>query len=183
MAAKPKKLKLKDTESVAALFADDLYRYFRMGGDMENLTAKKVYSRLRGSDEKVYDHGVLLANMELTKAEIKEMLPDYSYVDDGKVSYDDVDIMFDFDLTDDDHNYLLDKLNFGDDTAAWTKEQWEVYAGEAMKLRGIREEDRYLYLKVVYHNTNEDVDFELFKKDESGDKGGKADGGTKKAKR
>ena len=51
-----KTLKLKDTESVAALFADDLYRYFQMGGDMNNLTAKKVYSKLRGSDEKVYEH-------------------------------------------------------------------------------------------------------------------------------
>ena len=144
MPTKSKKLKPKDTENVAALFADDLYRYFRMGGDMENLTAKKVYAKLRGSDEKVYDHSVLLANMELTKAEIKEMLPNYPYVDDGKVSYDDVDIMFDFDLNDGDHNYLLDKLNYGDDTAAWTKEQWEVYALEAMKLRGIREEDKYL---------------------------------------
>jgi len=76
--------------------------------------------------------------------------------------------MFDFDLTDDDHNYLMDKLNFGEGAAALTKEQQEVYALEAMKMRGIREEDAYLYLKVVYHNTNQEVDFELFKdKDDS----------------
>jgi len=164
-----KPLKLKDTENVAALFADDLVRYFNMGGDMKNITAKKVYSKLRGSDEKVYDNSLLLENMELTKAEIKETFPQYPYVDDGKVSRDDVDIMFDFDLTDDDHNYLLDRLGFGDDSTEWTKEQQETYALEAMKLRGIREEDAYLYLKVVYHNTNEEVDFSEISKDKTGD--------------
>jgi hypothetical protein len=54
---------IKDTESVAALFADDIIRYFRIGGDMKNLTAQKVYTRLRGSDEKIYDHGDLLADI------------------------------------------------------------------------------------------------------------------------
>ena len=83
MAAKSKTLKLKDTESVAALFADDLVRYFNMGGDMKNLTAKKVYAKLRGSDEKVYDHDDLAADIEATKAQIKEVLADYPYVDDG----------------------------------------------------------------------------------------------------
>ena len=53
MAKQPKKLKLKDTENVAALFADDLIRYFNMDGDMKNITAKKVYAKLRGSNEKV----------------------------------------------------------------------------------------------------------------------------------
>jgi hypothetical protein len=49
-------------------------------------------------------------------------------------------------------------------------EQSETYANEAMKLRGIREGDRYLYLKAVYHNTNEEVDFdELFKDEKTGD--------------
>jgi hypothetical protein len=167
---KPKKpLKLKDTESVASLFADDLFRYFRMGGDMKNLTAKKVYARLRGSDEKVYDSEDLLADVEKTKEEVKEFFGDYPYVDDGQISRETIDLMFDFDLTDDDHNYLLDKLNLDDDTAAWSAEHKATYLNEAMKLRGIREEDRYLYLKAVYHNTTEEVDFEELFKDETGD--------------
>jgi hypothetical protein len=157
--AKPKKLKLKDTESVAALFADDLVRYFRMGGDIKNLTAQKVYTRLRGSDEKVYNHGDLLTDIEATKAESEEFFGDYPYVNDGKESRNFVDLMFDFDLTDDDHNYLVDKLNLPDDSD-WSMEQSETYANEAMKLRGIREGDRYLYLKAIYHNTNEEVDFD-----------------------
>ena len=45
MVKKPKVLKLKDTESVASLFTDDLVRYFRTGGDMKNLTAQKVYAK------------------------------------------------------------------------------------------------------------------------------------------
>ena len=170
MPKKSKKLKREDCDSIIGPFVDDLVAYRKAGGSLKNLTAKKVYAKLRGSDEKVYDYDDLLADIEKTKAEIKVTFGDYPYIDDGKVSYEDVDIMFDFDLTDDDHNYLMDKLNFGGDAAALTKEQQEVYALEAMKLRGIREEDAYLYLKVVYHNTNEEVDFELFKdKDESGD--------------
>ena len=173
MAAKLKKLKLKDTESVAALFADDLVRYYNMGGDMKNLTAQKVYSKLRGSDDKVYDHGDLLADIEKTKAEIKETFPEYPYIDDGKISHDVVDLMFDFDLTDDDRNYLLDKLGLDDAAPEWTAEQQIEYVNEAMKLRGIREGDRYLYLKAVYHNTNEEVNFEEIFKDETGDAGKK----------
>jgi hypothetical protein len=169
--AKPKKLKLKDTESVAALFADDLARYFRMGGDMKNLTAQKVYAKLRGSDEKVYGHDDLLADIEKTKLEVKEVLGDYPYVDDGKISRETVDIMFDFDLTEDDHNYLLDKLDLDGDVEAWSAEQQAEYINEAMKLRGIREQDRYLYLKAVYHNTNEEVDFDELFKDEISDNG------------
>jgi len=134
MAAKSKTLKLKDTESVAALFADDLVRYFNMGGDMKNITAKKVYAKLRGSDEKVYDHDDLLTDIEATKTHIKEVLADYPYVDDGKISRDTVDLMFDFELTDDDHYFLLDKLNLDDDAAAWTAEQHAEYINEAMKL-------------------------------------------------
>jgi hypothetical protein len=164
-----KKLKLKDTENVAALFADDLVRYFRMGGDMKNITAEKVYTKLRGDDGKVYDHADLLADIEATKADITEVLKDYPYIDDGKESRDFVDLMFDFDLTDDDHNYLLDKLNLDDNAAAWSAEQHAAYINEAMKLRGIREGDRYLYLNAVYHNTNEEVDFDaLFKDEKSG---------------
>ena len=170
---KPKELKLKDTESVAGLFADDLVRYFNMGGDMKNLTAKKVYAKLRGSDEKVYDHGDLLADIEKTKEDMKDIITDYPYVDDGKINRETVDLMFDFDLTNDDHNYLLDKLNLDGDAATWTAEQHAEYINEAMKLRGIREEDRYLYLKAVYHNTNEEVDFDELFKDEAGDGGKK----------
>jgi hypothetical protein len=85
-----------------------------MGGDMKNLTAKKVYAKLRGSDEKVYDHADLLSDVEATKAEVKEVFADYPYVDDGKASCDTIDLMFDFDLTDDDHGSLLDKLNLDD---------------------------------------------------------------------
>ena len=169
MAKKPKILKLKDAESVASLFADDLVRYFNMGGDMKNLTAKKVYAKLRGSDEKVYDHSDLLADIEKTKADIKEVLADYPYVNDGIVSRETVDLMFDFDLTDDDHYYLIDKLGFDDDMLKWSAEQEAEYINEAMKLRGIREEDRYLYIKAVYHNTNEEVDFDELFKDETGD--------------
>jgi hypothetical protein len=164
--ATKKPLKLKDTESIAALFADDLVRYFRAGGDMKNLTAKKVYARLRGSDEKVYDHGDLLSDIEKTKEELNEVFKDYPYVNDGKESREIIDLMFDFDLTDDDHNFLLDKLNLPNDAAMWSAERHAEYLNEAMKLRGIREEDRYMYLKAVYHNTNEEVDFEeLFKDD------------------
>jgi len=164
---KPKKLKLKDAESVAALFADDLVRYFRMGGDMKNITAKKVYAKLRGSDEKVYDHDDLLADIKQTKAD--ELFKEYPYYDDGQVSREHIDIMFDFELNDDDHYFLMDKLDFDEDAATWTTEQKETYVNEAMKLRGIREEDRYLYLKAVYHNTNEEVDFDELFKEETGD--------------
>jgi hypothetical protein len=161
-----KPLKLKNVESVASLFADDLVRYFNMGGDMKNLTAKKVYAKLRGSDEKVYDHADLLADINLTLEESKGFFEQYPYIDDGKISYDHINIMFDFDLSEDDHNFLLDKLDFDEDAATWTTEQHAEYVNDAMKLRGIREEDRYLYLKAVYHNTNEEVDFdELFKSD------------------
>jgi len=159
-----KPLRLKDTESVAALFADDLYRYFQMGGDMKNLTAKKVYSKLRGSDEKVYDHGDLLADIEQTKEAIK----DYPYIDDGRESRDLVDLMFDVDLSDGDHNFLLDKLELDDDSSLWTAEQHATYIKEALKLRGIREEDQYQYIKAVYHNTTEEVDFEELFKEEIG---------------
>lgn len=163
-------LKLKDTESVAALFADDLFRYFQMGGDMNNLTAKKVYTKLRGSDEKVYDHGDLLADIEKSKAEVKEFFSDYPYLNDGQKSHELVDLMFDFDLTDDDYNYLLDKLNLDGDAAIWTAEQHAKYINEAMKLRGIREGDRYLYLKAMYHNMNEEIVFDELFKDKSGDR-------------
>jgi len=155
-----KPLKLKDTESVANLFADDLIRYFRLGGDMNNLTAKKVYAKLRDSDETVYDHSILLANIEKTEEEIKEVLKDYPYLDDGQESRELVDLMFDIDLTEDDQNFLLDKLDLDDDSSNWTAEQHAAYIKEALKLRGIREEDSYRYIKAVYHNTNEEVDFE-----------------------
>ena len=168
---KQKVLKLKDTESIAALFTADLVRYYRMGGEMKNLTAKKVYTKLCGSEEKVYGHEDLLANIEATKEEINEVFKDYPYIDDGQVSREIVDIMFDFELTEDDHYYLIDKLNYDDDAATWNIQQHQTYINEAMKLRGIREEDRYLYLKAVYHNTNEEVDFdELFKDDSDGTK-------------
>jgi len=165
MPVKSKKLKLKDTESVAALFADDLYRYFRMGGEMNNLTAKKVYAKLRGSKEEVYDHDDLLADIEQTK----EVIKDYPYLDDGRESRDLIDLMFDVDLSEDDHNFLLDKLGLDGDAAAWTAEQHAAYIKEALKLRGIREEDQYQYIKAVYHNTEEEVDFEELFKDGSGD--------------
>jgi hypothetical protein len=174
MAKKAKVLKLKDTESVAALFADDLVRYFKTGGDMKNLTAQKVYARLRGSDEKVYGHDDLLADIEQTKGFYKELFDKYPYVlGDGKPSRETVDIMFDFELTDDDHYYLIDKLNWDEDATTWTAEQHAQYLNEAMKLRGIREQDRYLYLKAVWHNTNEEVDFDEILKEGSGDGGKK----------
>jgi len=165
-----KPLKLKDTESVASLFADDLIRYFRLGGDMNNLTAKKVYAKLRDSDEIVYDHSTLLANIEKTEEEIKEVLKDYPYLDDGQESRELVDLMFDIDLTEDDQNFLLDKLNLEYDSSVWSAEQQATYIKEALKLRGIREEDSYRYIKAVYHNTNEEVDFEKLFADEISDK-------------
>jgi len=165
MIKKTKKLKLKDTESVAGMFAEDLVKYFRMGGDMKNLTAKKVYAKLRGSDEKVYEHDDLLADIERTKTIIK----DYPYLDDGQESRGLIDLIFDIDLTEDDRNYLLDKLDLDDDVATWTAEQHAEYINEAMKLRGIREEDRYKYIKAVYHNTKEEVDLEKLFKNEACD--------------
>ena len=164
-----KPLKLKDAEGVASLFADDLIRYFRMGGDMNNLTAKKVYTKLRDSDEKVYDHSDLLADIEQSKEEIKEVLKDYPYLDDGQESRELVDLMFDIDLTEDDQNFLLDKLNLDDDSSVWSAEQHATYIREALKLRGIREENSYRYIKAVYHNTNEEVDFDKLFADEISD--------------
>ena len=112
----------------------------------------------------------MLADIEHTKEYYKELFDKYPYVyGDGKPSREGVDIMYDFELTDDDHYYFLDKLNWDDDATTWTAEQHAQYLNEAMKLRGIREEDRYMYLKAVWHNTNEEVNFDEILKDDSDD--------------
>ena len=162
MARKNKKLTLKDTENVASLFVGDLIRYYKAGGDMKNLTAKKVYSLLRKTDEKAFDQDELLADIET----VKETLKGYPYLDDNKESRELVDLMLDIDLTEEDENFLLEKLNLSGDEEL-TEEQTAAYIKEALKLRGIREEDSYQYIKAVYHNTDEEVDYDELCKDEN----------------
>ena len=74
--------------------------------------------------------------------------------------------MLDIDLTEEDENFLLEKLNLSGDEEL-TEEQTAAYIKEALKLRGIREEDSYQYIKAVYHNTDEEVDYDELCKDEN----------------
>ena len=67
----------------------------------------------------MYGHDDLLADIEKTK----ETLKGYPYLDDGRESRELVDLMFDIDLTEDDNNFLLDKLNINEDSAEWSAEQ------------------------------------------------------------
>lgn len=157
-----KKLTEKETSSITSLFVEDLLRYYKAGGEMKNLTAKKVYALLNKTGEKSFDHDELLADLETTKDALKE----YPYLDDGKESHEVVDLVLDIDLTEEDQNFLMEKLGIDDDTPM-TEELTAKYMREALKLRGIREEDSYRYIKAVYHNTEEEVDYaDLCKEDE-----------------
>ena len=58
MSKSTKELTLKDTNNLSNQFADDLFKYYQLGGEMKNLTAKNVYNYLRKT-ENPFDYDML----------------------------------------------------------------------------------------------------------------------------
>ena len=58
MSKSTKELTLKDTNNLSNQFADDLFKYYQLGGEMKHLTAKNVYNYLRKT-ENPFDYDIL----------------------------------------------------------------------------------------------------------------------------
>ena len=157
--SKHKPLKLDDCDSIAGLFVDDLIAYHKAGGHLRNLTAKKVYKKLRGQKDNTEEFSI-----ENVRAEIEDLKQNIARLDLSNPNNEEiVDLCYDVALSDEDHNYLLEKLGLNAN-GKWTYEQQLEYIDEALKIKTIREGEGIVYLKLTKHDSEElfDVD-ELLK--------------------
>ena len=153
---KKTQLKKDDCQSIAGMFADDLLLYHKAGGSLRNLTAKKVYKKLREEKEGGSDFSVeeVYAELDELKKRIEAITPEQleKYKDDEIV-----DLNLDVSIPENDQNYIIEKLGLPEDTD-WTYEQQLAYIDEALKLKTIREGENIQYLTVTKHDSEELID-------------------------